>query len=68
MHEMFQRLTREKEKDSKAVKRLELQLKAVQDSMVNLTLQYEKLEAKVTLEDQLIRNVARVVTGHFFII
>lgn len=48
LHEAFQRMSREKEKDSKSVKRLELQLKAVQDSMSNLRLQYEKLEAKVS--------------------
>ena len=44
---MFHKVTREKEKDSKTVKKLELQLKATQDSMSNLKLQYEKLEAKV---------------------
>lgn len=46
-YEAFIRAQKEKEKDSKNVKKLELQLKACQDSLTNLKLQHEKIISQV---------------------
>ncbi len=40
---MYVRTQKEKEKDNKSLKKLELQLKACQDSLVNIKLQHEKI-------------------------
>lgn len=46
-YEAFLRAQKEKERDSKNVKKIELQLKACEDSKANLTLTLEKLLIQV---------------------
>lgn len=47
--EAFLRAQKENERESRNVKKLELQLKACQDSLANVTLAYEKVLEKVLL-------------------
>lgn len=39
---------KDKERDTKNLKKIELQLKAAQDSLANIKLQYEKISAQVS--------------------
>ena len=53
-YDTFMRAQKEKEKESKNLKKVELQLKACQDSLYNIRLQHEK--------------VLNQVGAHFFLI
>ena len=49
-YDFFIRAQKDKEKDTKTLKKLELQLKAAHDSMTNTKLQHEKILSLVKLE------------------
>lgn len=46
-YDCYVRAQKEKERDTKNLKKLELQLKASQDSLMNIRLQHEKIQAQV---------------------
>lgn len=46
-YDSFVKAQKDKERDSKNLKKLELQLKAAQDSLSNIRLQYEKIMIQV---------------------
>ncbi|CAF0929077.1 unnamed protein product [Brachionus calyciflorus] len=49
-YDFFVRIQKEKERDTKNLKKLELQLKAGMDSLMNIRLQHEKIEAQKALQ------------------
>ena len=51
--EAYLKAQKENEKESRNVKKLELQLKACQDSLTNVTLAYEKVLEKVIKRDNI---------------
>ena len=46
-YDFFVKYQKDKERDTKTLKKLELQLKAAQDSLTNIRLQYDKIMAQV---------------------
>ena len=48
-YDSYVRAQKEKEKDSKALKKLELQLKSCQESLININLQLESLLSIVSI-------------------
>jgi hypothetical protein len=46
-YESYVKAQKDKERDSKNLKKIELQLKAAQDSLSNIKLQYEKIMIQV---------------------
>ena len=46
-YESYVKAQKDKERDSKSLKKIELQLKAAQDSLSNIKLQYEKIMIQV---------------------
>jgi predicted nucleic acid-binding Zn-ribbon protein len=51
------RSQKDKEKDNKTLKKLELQLKACQDSYMNIQLQYEKILNQVERKIELLKTL-----------
>ena len=47
-YESYVKAQKDKERDSKSLKKIELQLKAAQDSLSNIKLQYEKIMIQVS--------------------
>jgi hypothetical protein len=47
-YESYVKAQKDKERDSKNLKKIELQLKAAQDSLSNIKLQYEKIMIQVS--------------------
>jgi len=56
-YDAFVRSQKDKEKDNKNLKKLELQLKAGQDSYMNIQLQYEKILSQVSLTTSKYRSI-----------
>ena len=47
-YDIYVKVQKEKERDSKSLKKIELQLKAAQDSLANIKIQHEKISLQVS--------------------
>jgi predicted nucleic acid-binding Zn-ribbon protein len=66
-YELYVKAQKEKEKDSKNLKKLELQLKACQDSLINITQKYEKINAQVDPNCVYKRSLPKKISNLIFL-